>query len=93
MNLSDNMQNWFNFDPFCITGLKWVSNLIQQAYCKLPQICFLYTLCRPNEKTAQALMFHFNLQPSFTIESLMVFPFNKILTDNLKTDGLMYLYT
>ena len=59
MNLCDNMPNWFNFDPYCVIALKWVPNL--QAYYKLPKTCFLYTLCSSNEKTAQILVFHFNL--------------------------------
>ena len=91
MNLSGNMPNWFNFDPSCIIASKRVPNLIQQAYYKLPKICFLYTLSRPNEKTGQNV--DVSLQPPcFTIYSLMVFPFEKILTDNLKTyAGLIYI--
>ena len=50
MNLCGNMSNWFNFDTYCVIASKWVPNLIQQAYYKLPKICFLNTLCRPNEK-------------------------------------------
>ena len=38
---------------------KWVSSLIWQAYYyKLPKICFCYTFCRPNEKTAQIWCFN-----------------------------------
>ena len=43
--------------------------------------------CKPNEKQPK---FDVSLQPPrFTIYSLMIFPFEKLLTDNLKTDGLI----
>ena len=63
----------------CVIVSKWVPNLIWQAYYKLPKICFFYTFCRPNEKQPK---FDVSLQPPrFTIYSLMIFLFEKFLTD------------
>ena len=60
------------------------------AYYKLPKICFLYICCRPNEKEPK---FDVSLQPTyFTIYSLMVSPFEKFLTDNLKTCPLIIIH-
>ena len=42
------MKNCFDSDAYCVTTSKWFPNLIQQAYCKFLEICFLYTFCRPN---------------------------------------------
>ena len=30
MNSSDNMPNWFNFDPYCVIASKWVPNPINK---------------------------------------------------------------
>ena len=71
----------------------WLSNSITISFDKLnnnklPKICFLYTLCKPNEKQPK---FDASLHFCYTIYSLMCFPFEKYLTDNLKTCGLIYL--
>ena len=50
-NLSDNMQNWFNFDPYLCNCLIW------QACYKLYKVCFLYRFYRPNKKTAKIWCF------------------------------------
>ena len=55
---------------------------------KSPKIVFLYTPCRPNEKQPN---FDVSLHFRYTIYSIIVFPFEKHLTDNLKTCGLIYL--
>ena len=55
---------------------------------KLPKISFLCKLCRPKETQPKSDV---SLQPShYTIYSLMVFPFEKHLADNLKTCGLIF---
>ena len=83
LNLSDNMPNWFNFDPYCVVASKWVPNLIQQAFYKFPESVFsMHSL---NQMKNQPKV-DISLQPPrFTIYSLIVFPFEKFLTDNLKT--------
>ena len=83
LNLSDNMPNWFNFDPYCVVASKWVPNLIQQAFYKFPKSVFsMHSL---NQMKNQPKV-DISLQPPrFTIYSLIVFPFEKFLTDNLKT--------
>ena len=85
MKLSDNMQNWFNFDPCYVIVSKWVPNLILQAYYKLLKTCFLYTFCRPYEKSVQISCF---TSTSTFYNTLTAFPFEKFLTDNFRTYGL-----
>ena len=55
--LSDNMLNWFNFDPYLCNCIKVVLSIIWQACCKLCKIFFLYSFYRPNEKTAKIWCF------------------------------------
>ena len=81
----------------CVIVSKWVHNLIWQAYYKLLKICFFYTFCIANEKQAK---FDVPLQPPrFTIYPLMIFLFEKFLTDktylgyNLSIYNITYLNT
>ena len=61
----------------CVIVSRWVHNLIWQAYINCPKS--VYTFCRPNEKRPK---FGVSLQHQrFTIYSLMVFSFEKFLTD------------
>ena len=55
--LSDNMLNWFNFDPYLCNCIKVVLSIIWQACYKLCKIFFLYSFYRPNEKTAKIWCF------------------------------------
>lgn len=73
----------------CVILSKWVPNLISQAYCKFPQICFLYTFCRPNEQPKFDVSFQ---HPRFTIHYLMVFRFEKVLTENLRNSLFIITY-
>ena len=83
MNLSDNMSNCFNFDPYCAIASKWVTNLINKLIISYPKSV---------SSTHSVDQFNVSIQsPRFTTCSLMVFPFHKSLTDSLKTYRLIYL--
>ena len=76
------MPTGFNFDPYCVIASKWVSNLIQQAFYKLLKSVFSMHSLNQMKKQAKV---DISLQPPrSTIYSLIVFPFEKVLTDNLK---------
>ena len=55
--LSDNMLNWFDFDPYLCNCIKVVLSIIWQPCYKLCKIFFLYSFYRPNEKTAKIWCF------------------------------------
>ena len=57
MNLSDNMPNWFNFDPYLCNCIKVVSQYHLTSFYKLYRISFLYTFYTPNEKTGEIWCF------------------------------------
>ena len=53
-------------------------------------MCFFYTFCRPNEKQPK---FDISLQPPrFTIYSLIIFLFEKFLTDKTYLGYDVYIY-
>ena len=89
MNLSDNMPNCFNFDPYCAIASKWVTNLINKLIISYPKSV---SSTHSVDQMKKHYKFNVSIQsPRFTTCSLMVFPFHKSLTDSLKTYRLIYL--
>ena len=77
MNLIDNMPNWFNFDLISFDKLFISSSKSVFSTHSIGQI------------KNQPKFDHSLQPPPYTVHSLIVFPFEKFLTDNLKTYGLM----
>ena len=89
MNLSDNMPNWFNIDPYCVIASKWVPSLIKKLITSCPESV---SSTNSVDQMKKQRKFDVSFQPPrFAIYSLMVFPFEKFLADNLKTYELIYL--
>ena len=88
--LSDNMLNWFNFDPYLCNCIKVVLSIIWQACCKLCKIFFLYSFYRPNEKTAKIWCFAPTVLIIFTDGlSTWTYPFIIIDLNIIKTFHLI----
>ena len=88
VSLRDNMLNWFNFDLFSVIASKRVPNLINKLITS-------YSKCVSSRHSVDQMKklpkFDVSFQPPcFTLYSLIVFPFENFLTDNLKTYGLIY---
>ena len=73
----------------CVIITKWVSSLTLQAYLSFRKS--VYSTHSVDQMKKQP-KFDISLELSdFTIYSLTAFPFDKFLTDNVKTYGLIYL--
>ena len=92
MSLSDNLPNWFNFDPYCVIASKWGPNLIKKLIISGPKSV---SSTHSVDKTKKQYEFNVSLQPPrFTIYSRIFtndLSIWEILTDDLSTYGLTYL--
>ena len=82
------MPNCFNFDPYCVI----VSTGFPISFNKLIISCPkpVFTTHSVDQMKKQPKFYVLLQTPSFKTYSLMVFPFEKFLTVNLKTSGLTY---